>query len=62
MADDLFKKFKEAVDRIYEEKVAPFHRDTIIGSDDITDLKIQLYLYGDDIDSFIKFTKPVIKN
>ena len=59
--DNYFKQFKDLVDKIWEEKILPLKRDSIIDSDDITDLRINIGLYGDDIDSFIKNTKPVIK-
>ena len=59
--DNYFKQFKDLVDKIWEEKILPLKRDMVIDSDDIVNLRINIGLYGDDIDSFIKNTKPVIK-
>jgi len=61
MEDNLFEKFKKVVDRIYEEKIIPRHRDTVIERDDITNLKILLGLYGNDSEMFINSIVTIIK-
>lgn len=57
--EDLFEKFKEVVDRVYDTFF--IERDTIIEKDDVVDLKILLGLYGDNSLKFIESQKFVTK-
>ena len=54
----LFEKFKETVYRVYDKYYNLPKRDTIIEKDDITNLKIQIGLYGDNSQKFIE-TLPI---